>query len=137
MTQISMTLLVMVAVCSQTGMYAPLFGSCSQQCVVGLIAIMKHLPIDSIWPVAPSIDRIINALYLQCSNYDAEDKEADEIYDAIDSRQDERRKQYREQAEQEALLKYRKERPKIQQMFSDLKVSYSHCRIMHYTTYLI
>jgi len=34
---------------------------------------------------------------------------------------DERRKQYREQREREELEKYREERPKIQQMFSDLK----------------
>lgn len=43
---------------------------------------------------------------------------------------DERRKQYREQREREELEKFREERPKIQQLFSDLKrklsaVSYS------------
>ncbi len=54
--------------------------------------------------------------------YDEDDKEADLIYDMIDSRQDERRKIYREKIEAEAIEKYRKERPKIQQQFSDLKV---------------
>ena len=55
--------------------------------------------------------------------YEADDAEADEIYAAIDDRQDERRKQYREEHEREELLKFRKARPKIQHMFSDLKVS--------------
>ncbi|EGD76229.1 PRP6 pre-mRNA processing factor 6 [Salpingoeca rosetta] len=54
-------------------------------------------------------------------SYDSEDREADLIYDAVDKRQDERRRQHREQREREELLKYRQERPKIQQQFSDLK----------------
>jgi hypothetical protein len=53
--------------------------------------------------------------------YEADDKEADEIYDAIEDRQDERRRKFREANERAELLKFRKERPKIQQMFSDLK----------------
>ncbi|EDQ91448.1 uncharacterized protein MONBRDRAFT_14895 [Monosiga brevicollis MX1] len=53
--------------------------------------------------------------------YDADDKEADAVYDAIDQRLDERRKEHRERREREELLKFRKERPKIQQQFSDLK----------------
>ena len=36
-------------------------------------------------------------------------------------RQDERRRSYREKQAKEELLKFRKERPKIQQQFSDLK----------------
>ena len=47
--------------------------------------------------------------------------EADEIYEMIDSKMDERRKIYREKKEQEMLQKYRDERPKIQEQFSDLK----------------
>ena len=46
---------------------------------------------------------------------------ADEIYEMIDSKMDERRKIYREKKEQEMLQKYRDERPKIQEQFSDLK----------------
>lgn len=44
------------------------------------------------------------------------------IYDAIDERQDERRKEHRLKKEKEELEKFRRERPKIQQQFSDLKV---------------
>ena len=54
--------------------------------------------------------------------YEEDDKEADLIYDMIDNRQDERRRVYREKMEAEAIEKYRKERPKIQQQFADLKV---------------
>ena len=54
--------------------------------------------------------------------YDEDDKEADQIYDAIDKRMDEKRKERREQKLKEDLEKYRQERPKIQQQFSDLKV---------------
>lgn len=53
--------------------------------------------------------------------YEKDDEEADKVYDGIDSRMDERRKQYRERREREELEKYREERPKIQMMFSDLK----------------
>ncbi|MFH4975700.1 hypothetical protein AB6A40_002409 [Gnathostoma spinigerum] len=53
--------------------------------------------------------------------YDKDDEEADEIYSAVDLRIDERRKEYREKKYKEAIEKYRKERPKIQQEFSDLK----------------
>eukprot|EP00049_Salpingoeca_infusionum_P022507 m.7164 g.7164 ORF g.7164 m.7164 type:complete len:909 (+) comp5223_c0_seq1:190-2916(+) len=55
--------------------------------------------------------------------YDEEDKEADAIYDMIDKRQDERRKDHRERRIEQELEKYRRERPKIQQQFSDLKRS--------------
>jgi pre-mRNA-processing factor 6 len=53
--------------------------------------------------------------------YEADDEEADKIYEAIDKKMDERRKARREKREQEELLKYRAERPKIQQQFADLK----------------
>lgn len=54
-------------------------------------------------------------------HYDDDDKEADQIYDAIEERQDEKRKSHRERHMKDMLLKYRKERPKIQQQFADLK----------------
>ncbi|XP_040565039.1 pre-mRNA-processing factor 6 [Lepeophtheirus salmonis] len=53
--------------------------------------------------------------------YEKDDEEADAIYEAIDSRMDEKRKQYREEREKRETEKYRQERPKIQQQFSDLK----------------
>jgi pre-mRNA-processing factor 6 len=53
--------------------------------------------------------------------YDKDDEEADAIYEAIDKRMDEKRKEYREKKEKEFLEKYRQERPKIQQLFSDVK----------------
>lgn len=54
--------------------------------------------------------------------YDKDDEEADEIYTSIDDRMDEKRKDRREKRLREELEKYREERPKIQQQFSDLKV---------------
>ena len=54
--------------------------------------------------------------------YDKDDAEADEIYDSIDERMDQKRRERREKRQNEALEKYRQERPKIQQQFSDLKV---------------
>uniref|UniRef100_T1JN63 Pre-mRNA-processing factor 6 n=1 Tax=Strigamia maritima TaxID=126957 RepID=T1JN63_STRMM len=53
--------------------------------------------------------------------YDKDDEEADAIYEAIDKRMDEKRKEYREMRLKKELEKYRQERPKIQQQFSDLK----------------
>lgn len=53
--------------------------------------------------------------------YDKDDAEADAIYEAIDKRMDEKRKEYRERRLREELERYRQERPKIQQQFSDLK----------------
>lgn len=53
--------------------------------------------------------------------YDKDDEEADAIYDEIDKRMDEKRREYREQRLKAELENYRQERPKIQQMFSDLK----------------
>ena len=53
--------------------------------------------------------------------YDKDDEEADLIYEDIDRRMDERRREYRENRLRRELEKYRQERPKIQQQFSDLK----------------
>ncbi|EEB15596.1 pre-mRNA splicing factor, putative [Pediculus humanus corporis] len=53
--------------------------------------------------------------------YDKDDEEADQIYEAIDKRMDEKRKEYREKRLKDELERYRQERPKIQQQFSDLK----------------
>ena len=54
--------------------------------------------------------------------YDKDDEEADMVYEAVDKRMDEKRKERREKKFQEEVEKYRQERPKIQQQFSDLKV---------------
>ncbi|KAL5013263.1 hypothetical protein ScPMuIL_007533 [Solemya velum] len=60
-----------------------------------------------------------------CTNdpYDKDDEEADAIYEDIDKRMDEKRRDRRpfEKKLREDLEKYRQERPKIQQQFSDLK----------------
>lgn len=53
--------------------------------------------------------------------YEKDDEEADMVYEAIDKRQDERRKERREKLFKLEVEKYRQERPKIQQQFSDLK----------------
>ncbi|CAH1772919.1 unnamed protein product [Owenia fusiformis] len=53
--------------------------------------------------------------------YDKDDEEADEIYEAVDKRMDEKRKERREERLKEEIERYRQERPKIQQQFSDLK----------------
>ncbi|XP_036139924.1 pre-mRNA-processing factor 6 isoform X2 [Monomorium pharaonis] len=53
-------------------------------------------------------------------SYDKDDEEADAIYEDIDKRM-EKRKEYREKHCREELERYRQERPKIQQQFSDLK----------------
>lgn len=54
--------------------------------------------------------------------YDKDDEEADAIYEEIDKRMDDKRRERRELKLKEELEKYRQERPKIQQQFSDLKV---------------
>ncbi|XP_071804559.1 pre-mRNA-processing factor 6-like [Asterias amurensis] len=53
--------------------------------------------------------------------YEKDDEEADAIYEAIDKRMDEKRKERREKRFREEIERYRQERPKIQQQFSDLK----------------
>lgn len=53
--------------------------------------------------------------------YEKDDEEADIAYETIDRRMDGRRKERREKKYKETVEKYRQERPKIQQQFSDLK----------------
>ena len=53
--------------------------------------------------------------------YDKDDEEADRIYEEVDRRMDERRKDYREKKLAIDMERFRKERPKIQQQFVDLK----------------
>jgi pre-mRNA-processing factor 6 len=53
--------------------------------------------------------------------YEADDEEADNIYAAVEKKMEERRKARREQREREEIERLRKEKPKIQQQFSDLK----------------
>lgn len=55
--------------------------------------------------------------------YDKDDEEADEVYHSVDMRMDERRRVQREEKYKSSIEKLRKEQPKIQQQFSDLKRS--------------
>mmetsp|Transcript_35641 Transcript_35641/g.55625 ORF Transcript_35641/g.55625 Transcript_35641/m.55625 type:complete len:924 (-) Transcript_35641:135-2906(-) len=61
------------------------------------------------------------SLFNKSDPYDNDDKEADEIYKNIDDRMEDRRKTRKEEKIKEEIEKYRKERPKIQQRFADLK----------------
>lgn len=53
--------------------------------------------------------------------YDEDDKEADEVWEAVDARMDSRRKDRREQRLKEEIEKYRANNPKITEQFADLK----------------
>ena len=53
--------------------------------------------------------------------YDEDDEAADQVWNEIDARMDERRRSRREQRIQEQLNKYRSVRPKLQHQFTDLK----------------
>lgn len=53
--------------------------------------------------------------------YEADDEEADRVYESIDMKLDERRRARRESRERQELEKYRRERPKIHQSFTELK----------------
>ncbi|KAJ3276828.1 hypothetical protein HDV01_002883 [Terramyces sp. JEL0728] len=53
--------------------------------------------------------------------YEREDEEADRIYKEVEQKMDERRRARREAKEKEELEKFRKEKPKIQEQFADLK----------------
>ncbi|KAJ3105219.1 hypothetical protein HDU97_008373 [Phlyctochytrium planicorne] len=53
--------------------------------------------------------------------YEADDEEADRIYESVDKAMDERRRKRREAREREELERYRREHPKIQQQFAELK----------------
>ncbi|GAX76424.1 hypothetical protein CEUSTIGMA_g3869.t1 [Chlamydomonas eustigma] len=53
--------------------------------------------------------------------YDEDDKEADEIWEAVDNFMDERRRERREKRLKDEIEKYRVENPKITEQFADLK----------------
>ncbi len=53
--------------------------------------------------------------------YEADDEEADRIYDSVDERMDQRRKKRREAMEAEVAAKERANNPKLQTQFADLK----------------
>jgi len=53
--------------------------------------------------------------------YDEDDEAADQVWNEIDARMDERRRSRREQRIAEQLTKYRSVRPKLQHQFTDLK----------------
>ncbi|QRW00024.1 pre-mRNA-splicing factor PRP1 [Ceratobasidium sp. AG-Ba] len=53
--------------------------------------------------------------------YEADDEEADRIYEAVDSKMDERRKARREARERQEHEEFRASRPKLQAQFADLK----------------
>lgn len=53
--------------------------------------------------------------------YEADDEEADRIYEAVDAKIDERRKSRREAREKDEEDKFRASRPTIQSQFADLK----------------
>jgi pre-mRNA-processing factor 6 len=53
--------------------------------------------------------------------YEADDEEADRIYEAVDAKLDARRKVKRDAREKEEEEKLRAERPTIQAQFADLK----------------
>ena len=53
--------------------------------------------------------------------YDKDDEEADAVWNKIDERMDERRREQREKRLAEEIEKYRLENPKITEQFADLK----------------
>jgi pre-mRNA-processing factor 6 len=53
--------------------------------------------------------------------YEQDDEEADRIYDEVDKNMDARRRARREAREREEMDKFRRENPKLQQQFADLK----------------
>lgn len=53
--------------------------------------------------------------------YERDDEEADRVWAAVDAHMDERRRKKREQREKEEMEQLRRERPKIQAQFADLK----------------
>ena len=55
------------------------------------------------------------------TTYEADDEEADKIYEQVDRTMDSRRRTRREAREEAELAKHRAERPKLQQQFADLK----------------
>ena len=61
------------------------------------------------------------SLFDTSTPYDADDREADATYRAVEERLDGRRRARREALERERLSRFRAARPKIQQQFADLK----------------
>eukprot|EP00871_Galdieria_phlegrea_P002713 jgi/Galph1/3442/GphlegSOOS_G2112.1 len=57
--------------------------------------------------------------------YDEDDREADEIYNAVEKRMESRRQRQREERINEELKRYRSENPSLEQQFADLKQSLS------------
>jgi pre-mRNA-processing factor 6 len=55
------------------------------------------------------------------TTYEADDEEADKIYEQVDQTMDSRRRARREAREEAELAKHRAERPKLQQRFAYLK----------------
>lgn len=53
--------------------------------------------------------------------YDEDDKEADDVWDAVDNRMDDRRRDRREARLKQEIEKYRASNPKITEQFADLK----------------
>lgn len=53
--------------------------------------------------------------------YDKDDEEADAVWNMVDERMDERRREHREKRLAEEIEKYRLENPKITEQFADLK----------------
>lgn len=53
--------------------------------------------------------------------YEADDEEADRIYESVDKNMDARRRARREAREREEMDRFRRENPKLQQQFADLK----------------
>ncbi|GJQ15786.1 hypothetical protein GpartN1_g7577.t1 [Galdieria partita] len=53
--------------------------------------------------------------------YDEDDREADEIYEAVEKRMESRRQRQREERINEELKRYRSENPSLEQQFADLK----------------
>jgi pre-mRNA-processing factor 6 len=54
-------------------------------------------------------------------DYDKDDEEADAIYEMVQNKMAERRKQKRDKREEEEAADYLKNNPRIQDRFSDLK----------------
>jgi pre-mRNA-processing factor 6 len=65
------------------------------------------------------------SLFANYGEYDDEDKEADDAYTKIDMVMDTRRKSRREERLKAELMKFRKEKPPVSQMFQDLKANLS------------
>jgi pre-mRNA-processing factor 6 len=71
-------------------------------------------------PISESLADDESGLFVG-SEYDADDAEADAIWDAIDERMDSRRRKRREALEAQQVQQMRKERPKISAQLADLK----------------